>query len=137
MLPAGLFRQLLPGDQERFVINRGFEKNLTLYPVSEWQKITKEINSLNLYNKKNREFVRYFYRGASELSCDSSNRILLPKPLMDYADLEKEIVLFAFGNRIEVWSKSLYESTMSVEPENFSVLAEEVMGRINSKEPEA
>jgi MraZ protein len=74
-------------DQDRFVINRGFEKNLTLYPDSEWQKITKEINSLNLYNKKNREFVRYFYRGASELICDSTNRLLLPKTLTDYAEL--------------------------------------------------
>ncbi len=134
MLPAGLVKQLTPEDQERFVINRGFEKNLTLYPESEWQKITKEINSLNLYNKKNREFVRYFYRGASELTSDSSHRLLLPKTLLDYAGLEKEIVLFAFGNRIEVWSKDLYEGTMSVEPEDFSELAEEVMGRINNKE---
>ncbi|MFN3557178.1 MAG: division/cell wall cluster transcriptional repressor MraZ [Bacteroidales bacterium] len=135
MLPAGLVRQLSPEDQERFVINRGFEKNLTLYPESEWQKITKEINALNLYNRKNREFVRYFYRGASELTSDSANRLLLPKPLMDYAGLDKDIVLFAYDNRIEIWSKELYEQTMSVEPDDFSDLAEEVMGRIQSKDP--
>jgi MraZ protein len=132
MLPSGLKKQLSNGDQECFVINRGFEKNLTLYPESEWQKISKEINSLNLYTKKNREFVRYFFRGASELTADSTARILLPKPLMDYAGLDKEIVLFAYGNRIEIWSKELYESTLNVEPDDFSVLAEEVMGRINS-----
>ncbi|TVQ10294.1 MAG: division/cell wall cluster transcriptional repressor MraZ [Bacteroidetes bacterium] len=131
MLPAGLKKQLSEADQERFVINRGFEKNLTLYPDSEWQKITKEINSLNLYNKKNREFVRYFFRGASELSCDSANRLLLPKTLIDYAAIDKEVILFAYGNRIEVWSKDLYENTMSIEPEDFSDLAEDVMGRIN------
>ncbi len=132
MLPAGLKKQLASEDQEQFVVNRGFEKNLTLYPESEWQKITREINSLNLYNKKNREFVRYFYRGASELQCDSASRLLLPKTLLDYASLNKEIVLFAFGNRIEIWSKEQYENTMSVEPEDFSDLAEEVMGRINN-----
>jgi MraZ protein len=132
MLPSGLKKQLSNGDQECFVINRGFEKNLTLYPESEWQKISKEINSLNLYTKKNREFVRYFFRGASELTADSTARVLLPKPLMDYAGLDKEIVLFAYGNRIEIWSKELYESTLNVEPDDFSVLAEEVMGRINS-----
>jgi len=135
MLPAGLKKQLSEADQERFVINRGFEKNLTLYPDSEWQKITKEINSLNLYNKKNREFVRYFYRGASELVCDSNNRLLLPKTLTDYASIESEVILFAYGNRIEVWSKDLYEQTMSAEPEEFSDLAEEVMGRINNNLP--
>ncbi|MFW5687732.1 MAG: division/cell wall cluster transcriptional repressor MraZ [Bacteroidota bacterium] len=136
MLPAGLKKQLSEADQEHFVINRGFEKNLTLYPDSEWQRITKEINSLNLYSKKNREFVRYFFRGASELSCDSSNRLLLPKTLLEYANIEKELVLFAYGNRIEVWSKELYESTMNDEPEEFSDLAEEVMGRINSNTTE-
>lgn len=136
MLPAGLVRQLSPDDQERFVINRGFEKNLTLYPESEWKKITKEINSLSLYNRKNREFVRYFYRGASELTSDSANRLLLPKPLIDYAGLDKDIVLFAYDNRIEIWSKDLYETTMSVEPEDFSELAEEVMGRIQNKNEE-
>ncbi len=136
MLPAGLKKQLSEADQERFVINRGFEKNLTLYPDSEWQKITREINSLNLYNKKNREFVRYFYRGASELNCDSANRLLLPKTLIDYAAIDKEVILFAYGNRIEVWSKELYENTMSIEPEDFSNLAEEVMGRINDSKNE-
>ncbi len=135
MLPAGLKKQLQEADRDRFVINRGFEKNLTLYPDSEWQKITREINSLNLYSKKNREFVRYFYRGASELVCDSANRLLLPKTLLDYAAIDKELVLFAFANRIEIWSKELYESALDAdaEPEAFSDLAEEVMGRINEK----
>jgi MraZ protein len=132
MLPSGLKKQLSAEDQDHFVINRGFEKNLTLYPESEWTKISKEINSLNLYTKKNRDFVRYFFRGASELVADSTARLLLPKPLMDYAGLDKEIVLFAYGNRIEVWSKELYESTLDVEPDDFAVLAEEVMGRINN-----
>ncbi len=132
MLPSGLKKQLSSGDQERFVVNRGFEKNLTLYPESEWQVITKEINSLNLYNKKNREFVRYFFRGASELTTDATARLLLPRTLLDYAGLDKEIVLFAYGNRVEIWSKELYETTLAVEPDDFSVLAEEVMGRLNA-----
>ncbi len=132
MLPTGLKKQLSGADQDRFVLNRGFEKNLTLYPDSEWKKITKEIDSLNLYNKKSRDFVRYFYRGASEILCDSANRLLLPKPLLDYAGIENEVVLFAYGNRIEIWSKQLYEQTMNAEPAEFSDLAEEVMGRINN-----
>ncbi len=133
VLPAGLKKQLLPGDQERFVINRGFERNLTLYPDSEWQKISREVNSLNLYNKKNREFVRYFFRGSTELSTDSANRLLLPKSLLDYAGIDKEVVLFAYGQRIEIWAKDAYEQMMSSEPDDFSSLAEEVMGKINNE----
>lgn len=138
MLPAGLIKQLSEADRERFVVNRGFEKNLTLYPDSEWQKIIKEINALNLYSKKNREFVRYFYRGASELAVDSSNRLLLPKTLLDYASVDKELVLFAYASRIEIWSKEMYENTLdaAAEPEAFSDLAEEVMGRIINNQTE-
>ncbi|MBW6497277.1 MAG: division/cell wall cluster transcriptional repressor MraZ [Bacteroidales bacterium] len=133
MLPSGLKKQLSEGDQERFVINRGFEKNLTLYPESEWQKISREVNSLNLYNKKNREFVRYFFRGASEITLDAASRLLLPKTLLDYAGIDKEIVLFAYGQRVEIWAKDVYESMMNNEPEDFSSLAEDVMGKIKNQ----
>lgn len=128
-LPAGLKEQLMPADQGRFVVNRGFEKNLVLYPDSEWRKISQEINSLNLYNKKNRDFVRYFMRGASELKTDLANRLLIPRTLIEYAGIDKEIVLFAYGQRIEIWSRDVYEEMMRSEPEDFSSLAEEVMGK--------
>ncbi len=133
-LPSGLKKQLGSEDSARFIINRGFEKNLALYPEKEWNRITKEINSLNLYNKKNREFVRYFYRGATEVAADSANRILIPRSLHDYAGIEKQIVLIAYGQRIEIWAKDVYEALLSKEPEDFSILAEEVMGKINKGE---
>jgi len=134
VLPAGIKRQLDQHDQQHFVVNRGFEKNLTLYPDSEWKKIANEINSLNLYNKKNREFARYFFRGATELTTDSTNRLLLHKSLIDYAGIEKEIVLFAYGKRIEIWAKSVYNEMMNNEPDDFAELAEEVMGKTNTNE---
>ncbi len=133
MLPSGLRRQLSAGDQERFVVNRGFENNLSLYPESEWLKISREVNSLNLYNKKNREFVRYFFRGATELRADAAGRLLLPRSLLEYGGIDREIVLFAYGQRIEIWAKAAYSKMMADEPDDFSSLAEEVMGRINSK----
>ncbi len=133
MMPSGLRKQLGPEDQQRFVINRGFENNLTLYPQSEWLKISREVNALNLYNKKNREFVRYFFRGASEMRLDSTGRLLLPRLLISYGGIEREIVLFAYGNRIEIWAKDAYESMMASEPDDFSSLAEEVMGKVNQQ----
>ncbi len=129
MLPAGLKKQLSPEAQDRFVINRGFEKCLVLYPLNEWKVISDEVNQLNLYAKKNREFARYFFRGASELALDNTNRLLLPKTLLEYASIEKDLVLFAYSNRIEVWSKFNYDSMLNDEPEDFANLAEEVMGK--------
>lgn len=134
LLPAGLKKQLPPEVQDRFVINRGFEKCLVLYPQNVWKVISTEINQLNLYNKKNRDFVRYFYRGATELVLDSASRLLLPKQLTVYAGIDKEIVLSAFSNRIEIWAKGVYENLLTNEPEDFSSLAEEVMGNKENKE---
>ncbi len=129
ILPANLKKQISPEAKDMFVINRGFENCLVLYPMNEWKTISAEINELNLYNRKNRNFARYFYRGATELTLDASNRLLLPKTLMNYAGIGKELILFAFSNRIEVWSKDKYEQLMTDEPEDFAALAEEVMGK--------
>ena len=129
ILPSGLKKQISPEAQDRFVINRGFENCLVLYPMNEWKSISEEINRLNLYNRKNRDFARYFYRGATELTLDNASRLLLPKSLLSYAGIVRDVVLFAFSNRIEVWARDRYEKLMTDEPEDFSILAEDVMGK--------
>lgn len=127
-LPSSLIKQLGEKDKVHFTINRGFEQHLMLYPSDVWDKKTKEINKLNLYNSKERAVVRYFYRGASDLSIDSADRILLPKTLMEYAGIEKEIVLFAYNEVIEVWAKSKYEEMLSLEPKEFGDITENIFG---------
>lgn len=131
-VPSGLISQL--GEEQEtynFVINRGFEKCLMLYPQAVWNKITAEINRLNLYNKKNRDFVRYFYRGALQVTLDSADRILITKRLLEYAGVEKEVILSAYNDRIEVWAKDEYDLLLEEEPMDFSDLAEEVLGKVS------
>ena len=133
-LPRALIRQIGGSGTPAFTVNRGFEKHLILYPKDVWEKKTTEINQLNIYNVKHRQAIRYFYRGASEVTLDSVDRILLPKSLLEYADIEKEVVLFAYQEQIEIWSKSEYEQMLGEEPEDFSELANEVFsGQIGSK----
>lgn len=134
MLPAALKKQLPPQAEGRFVVNRGFEKHLSLYPFNEWQIITAELNRLNLYIKKNREFVRYFHRGATELTLDTQGRLLLPRRLLEYAGIHEDIVLLAYSNRIECWDTEVYETLLHNEPEDFARLAEEIMGRESSQD---
>ena len=134
MLPMGLRKQVHPDSLEKFVVNRGFESCLALYPLNEWQKISAEINQLNQFVKKNREFARYFYRGATELELDATGRLLLPKRLMEYAGIDKEVILSAWSNKIEVWAPEKFETLLKNEPDDFSALAEEVMGKINKGE---
>jgi MraZ protein len=90
--------------------------------------IVDELAKLNPYEKKTREVIRYFTRGASELSLDAANRVLLPKSLLEYGGITGEVVLSCQFNKIEIWAKDAYDTQLDNEPENFANLAEEVMG---------
>jgi MraZ protein len=131
LLPSGLKKQVPAREQKLFVIHRGIEKHLIIYTKKEWDRTTSEINELNLYVKANREFIRKFNRGATEMELDGTNRLLLPKNLMEYAGIDKDIVLFAYGNRIELWSQKEYNKMLMEDKTDFSQLAEQVMGTKN------
>ena len=130
LLPAGIKKQLPDGVQPVFVVNRGFEKCLTVYPIQSWTPIYETISSLNDFDPKVREFRRYFLNGAMQLELDSAGRILLPKNLMEHAGLEKDIVLVSAVNKLEIWDKNKYQQFFETfSPESFSTLAAEVMAK--------
>ena len=128
LLPSGFKKQLPAEENTVFVINRGFEKCLTLFPIQSWKPIFKEISQLNDFDPKVREFRRYFLNGATQVELDSAGRLLLQKNLMEYASLEKDIVLVSAVNKIEIWDKIKYQQFFeSFSPDAFSNLANEVM----------
>jgi MraZ protein len=135
MLPAALKRQLPGVEIDGLVVNRGFEKHLVLYTKKEWDKITAKLAKLNRYKIKNRQFVRTFTRGHSELSLDNSSRVLISKSLLEYAGIETEVVLLCQMDQIEVWSKEAYQQLWENEAdEDFALLAEEVMGDLDMED---
>ena len=132
LLPAGIKKQLPEGDNTQFVVNRGFEKCLTLYPIKTWEPIFTEISKLNDFDPKVREFRRYFLNGATVLELDTANRLLIPPNLKEHAGLEKDIVLVSAINKLEIWDKSKYQQFfVSYSPEAFSDLAQQVMAGSN------
>ncbi len=118
-IPSKLLDSLGSLKSEGFVVNRGFEKNLAIYPKRVWEQKTKEINHLNIYEKQHRDVIRYFYRGASELILDSAERVNLPSKLMEYAGIEKDVVINAYMNFFEVWAKDKYDEFSDAEAEKF------------------
>jgi len=128
LFPAGLKKQLDREAQESFVVNRGFEGCLVMYPQNEWDQITARLKKLNLFVAKNRRFYRQFHNGATPVMLDGNGRALLPKHLMGYAAIEKDVVVFAYADRIELWAKDRYDAEMSEGLDDFASLAEEVMG---------
>ncbi len=128
LLPAGFKRQLPEGESTSFVINRGFEKCLTLYPIQSWKPLYDQISILNDFDPKVREFRRYFLNGATNIEIDVAGRILIPPNLKDYAGLGKDIVLAAAVNKIEIWDNEKHKQLFETQsPEGFSKLAQSVM----------
>src|ERR1700748_2896051 len=121
LLPAGFRKQVPEGEGTQYVINRGFEKCLSLYPLKSWEPIFSEISKLNDFDPKVREFRRYFLNGAIMMELDSAGRLLLPPNLKEYAGLEKDIVLVSAVKKIEIWDKNKYKEFFeNISPEAFS-----------------
>jgi MraZ protein len=130
LLPAGIKKQLPEGELPIFVINRGFEKCLSMYPTQSWNPLYESISNLNDFDPKVREFRRYFLNGAMQIELDSAGRLLLPKSLMEHACLEKDIVLVSAVNKMEIWDKNKYQQFFEkFSPDTFSSLAAEVMAK--------
>jgi MraZ protein len=86
------------------------------------------LSRLNRFNDRNRAFLRSFYLGAYPITTDSADRILLQKPLMDYASLGKDAVLVAMDDRIEIWSPEAHAQVAAMDSNMFADLANDVMG---------
>ncbi len=127
LLPAG-FKKQLPDGEIKFVISRGFEKCLTLYPEQSWGPLVAKISQLNEFDPKVREFRRQFLGGATEVELDSAGRMLLPATLREFAGLGKDIILVAALDKIEIWDATKYKRLFEdFSPEGFSILAKDVM----------
>jgi MraZ protein len=128
LLPAGFKKQLPEGEGDRFIINRGFEKCLALYPVKNWEPLFADISKLNDFDPRVREFRRHFLNGATFVEPDTAGRLLLPPNLKAHADLQKDIILVAAVNKLEIWDSNKYKQLFdSFSPDAFSALASEVM----------
>jgi MraZ protein len=132
-VPSALCKQFDPSDLEQFVLNRGLNGCLNLYPLSEWARVTDKLRKLNRFNAKNLEFIRKFQNGATKVALDSSGRILLPKHLLEYAGISKEVVLSSAIDLIEIWDKAKYDNLMKSNNEDFAQLAEDVMGNLDGE----
>lgn len=118
------FRSIL-GD--RFVATRGLENCLFVYPMTEWQQLEQKLRSLPFTNADARAFVRFFFSGATECELDKQGRILLPANLRDYANLEKDVVVLGVINRVEIWSRELWEKYSAKTEANPEEIAEKIV----------
>ncbi|WP_108669793.1 MULTISPECIES: division/cell wall cluster transcriptional repressor MraZ [Peribacillus] len=119
------FRELLG---EQFVLTRGLDQCLFGYPMEEWRLLEEKLKALPLTKKDARAFTRFFFSGATECEVDKQGRINIPTPLTGYAQLEKECVVLGVSNRIEIWSKPLWEDYFTASEDSFADIAENMIG---------
>lgn len=135
LIPAPLKKQLTTSLLDGFVLKRSvFQPCLELYPMKEWNLMMEKINKLNRFVKKNNDFIRRFTAGVKVVEIDALGRLLVPKDLVVFASINKEVVFSSAVNIVEIWDKDLYEKSISGEDLDFADLAEEVMGNINDND---
>ncbi len=128
-LPSALLEQLPADERDNFVVNRGMERCLVLYPTNVWDEKSAQVNQINEFDTDARNFKRQFYRGATPLKRDGADRLNFPNQLLDWAgitDGDGEVVLAAVNEKIEIWSKVEYDIQLNGEVD-MALLAQKVM----------
>ncbi len=134
-LPTALMKHLQNFPDNELVVKRAvFQKCLEVYPLQPWDKLMNKINGLNRFVKKNADFIRLFTAGVKKVEVDKAERILVPKDLKTFANLQKEIVISGVGEFFEIWDKEAYEENIKTNEADFASLSEEVMGSIDFTE---
>ena len=130
LLPAALKKQLSPVLQNGFVLKRAvFQPCLELYPMSEWEKMMANVNKLNRFKKKNNDFIRRFTAGVKFIELDVSGRLLVPKDLIAFAGISKEVVVSSAINIIEIWDKEGYDAENDIGNDEYKVMLKTAFGK--------
>src|SRR5690625_4307667 len=112
---------------EMFVVTRGLDGCLFVYPMDEWEILEEKLKKLPLTKKDARAFTRFFFSGAIECEIDKQGRINIPQTLRSYASLDKECVVIGVSNRIEFWSSDSWNDYFDDSEESFAEIAENLM----------
>jgi|TARA_B100001094_G_scaffold63220_1_gene59133 MraZ protein len=127
VLPSRLKSVLPSASKNSIVVRKGFEPNLIIYPLSEFQNIYARINSLNEFSSEQRKLKRNLFSSISQVDLDSNARFLIPKSMISHCSLEKEVILIGVGNIIELWNPAIYKKNLISNSEEFSKLAQKYL----------
>ena len=127
-IPSKMRKNIEPAANLTFVLTRGLEKCLYAYPLDEWKKLEETIRQMPQSNEKDRFFVRMLMQWSEEVALDTQFRLLLPKTLMEFANIEKEVFFIGVLDHIELWNPGLFKKYIEGKKESYENVAEQVMG---------
>lgn len=112
---------------ERFVVTRGLDKCLFLFPEDEWRTQENKFRALSFTKQEARRFNRFYFSGACELGCDRQGRVLIPPYLKEYAGIKRDVVLVGVSNRIEIWDKDEWKKFYEEGKDSYEQIAEKLL----------
>ena len=127
-IPARLRKFVSPDANDTFVFTRGSLKCINIYPMNYWKELLEsKLDRLNSFDPNDTKFLRLFLPSAAEDQFDTQSRLLVPKRLIEYADIEKDVIILGMNKYIEVWNPKLYEEYLKEIEEPYETIAKEVM----------
>lgn len=127
VLPAKIKSNLPEASGNELMVRIGFEPCLVVYPLVEYKKIFSKISGLNEFNEEYRKLQRNFFRGNMQVELDNMGRFLIPKSMLKYAQLEKDVIVVGMGNRVEIWNPERYQDYLIQDQNEFSKLAQKYL----------
>ena len=123
MLPSK-FRDEL-GEQE-FVITRGLDNCIALFPIEEWKNIEDKLKKLQTTNSKHRAYQRFVMSAATKTEFDNQGRLNIPTSLTEHAQIDKKIIVTGMNNKIEIWSEESWKKYIQNTGESIEDLVDEI-----------
>jgi MraZ protein len=126
-IPAKLRRQLSPEANDTFVMTQGIDSCIDVYPMDQWQLFEQKLLNLNPFKPQQSKFIRMILQHATEDKLDAQARILIPPNLLEYANIEKEVLILGALKKIELWNPKIYKDYLARSTETYEEIAAQVM----------
>jgi MraZ protein len=126
------FRQSLSKDNKNtFVIARGLDQCIWVYPLIEWRQIEQNLRDLSSLSATHRRFIRNTARYATPSTYDKQGRVMLNSSLIDFAGLDKEVLIIGMINKMEIWNPKILDKLekkqSKIQPETYEELSNKII----------
>jgi MraZ protein len=125
-LPAKLRKNLASSAKGNFVVTRGFEKCLYVYPQDEWNKLEQFVRGLSFLDAQHRFYARTLFECATDSEIDSQSRVTIPQELLKFAGIDNEVLILGVLERVELWNPTVYDEYQKNHPDTYETVAEQV-----------
>jgi transcriptional regulator MraZ len=126
-IPAKLRKHVSPEANDTFIMTTGTGMCIDIYPLDQWQKVEEKLLELNAFDPEDAKFIRMISHNAADDTLDAQSRILIPQPLIEYAKIEKEVLILGALKKIEVWNPKVYDEYIKQSGETYEQIAAKVM----------